>query len=201
MTPPRESPPGVEGETAVRINPLSPLIRKGAWYERSDGARYIFEDKGATYESIVPAPGPYSVAEGETNSWTGTRILFEAESGGYFFVDGTFVEDRFVLAYSQPVDDLNAIGIRTWLDSNGQECADAESVKSARYAMTGEYVSQLTGAAVECTDNTVSISWSEGDATLYEALGSDASAERLRIEDDGLRLVGLKNGENQFVLK
>lgn len=201
LIPAREASPGVPGETAVRVNPLSPLIRKGAFYEGPYGTRYKFTDGGATYETVVPAPGPYAVSVGDTSGWMGTRVVFKDSSGGCFYVDGNFAGDDFVLFESQPVDQLNQVGVETRLDSDGRIHADAEAVKSARTAMTGELLEILNSAAVECTESTVSISWSEGDPTLFEATGCDATAERMRIEDDGLRLVSIKNDSIQYILK
>lgn len=201
LIPAREASPGAPGETAVRVTPLSPLIRKGAYYEGPYGSRYKFTDGGATYETVVPAPGPYFVPEGETSGWMGTRVVFKNSSGGFFYVDGNFAGNDFVLFESQPVDQLNQVGVETWTDTDGRIRANANEVMSARIAMTGELLEVLNSAAVECTESTISISWSEGDPTLFEATGCDATAERMRIEDDGLRLVSIKNDLVQYILK
>jgi uncharacterized protein (DUF934 family) len=82
--------------------------------------------------------------------------------------------------------------------------ADAESVKAdlerVAIAKSGDWVTIISRAAIESTENTVSISWAEVDKNLAILFDRGDQTERLRIEDDGLKLVRIDFEKIYYIL-
>lgn len=163
---------------------LPAAIRKDAWYSRTASSgfgnyreRYRFTPQGAECQ-LEFSHGDY---------------LFRKADGSYFSI---FEPGQFSQLDAEQVDNLRELGVS--LD------ADPESVKAdlerIAIAKRGDWVTIISRAAIESTEKTISVSWTELDPNLGSFFQCNTDPERLRIEDDGLKLVRIADDETFYVL-
>ena len=181
VTPGTSSDP-VPSYTGVQ---LPAAIRKDAWYTRTDSNgyfpiaryRYRFTSEGAEFQQ----------------QFSGDDYLFRKADGSYFSI---FEPGQFSRLDAEQVENLRELGVDAGADPESVK-ADLERVAIAK---RGDWITIISRAAIESTENTVSISWAEIDKNLATFFQCDDESERLRIEDDGLKLVRIANDETFYVL-
>lgn len=163
---------------------LPAAIRKDAWYSRTESNgyasfyyRYRFTSEGAEFQQ----------------QFSGGDYLFRKADGSYFSI---FEPGQYSQLDAEQVENLRELGVDAGADPESVK-ADLERVAIAK---RGDWITIISRAAIESTENTVSISWAEIDKNLATFFQCDDESERLRIEDDGLKLVRIANDETFYVL-
>jgi hypothetical protein len=183
---PGQVTPGAESDSGPSYSGVSlpSEIRKDAWYTRTDfngyaylKLRYRFSSQGAEFQQ----------------QFSGGDFLFRKADGSYFSL-AYYGQD--LLQSPEQAEDLKALGVNL----SGDESAVRSELERVAIAKSGDWVTILSQAAIESTENTVSISWAEIDSDLAMFFQCDDQSERLRIEDDGLKLVRLQSDETFYVL-
>jgi hypothetical protein len=167
---------------------LPSSIRQDQWYVFSNSedifnpivVRYRFGTSGAEYQQ-------------KNGSW-----LFQDSNGDWFKIYGVWTSsdeaDKVKSLGLSPID-TRLEGYSTFYEFRR---SDLERVAMCK---PGDWVSLLKNAPLECTENTISISWKGINKSLASIFSADDGTERLRIADDGLRLERLDIPEISFILK
>jgi hypothetical protein len=164
---------------------LPSSIRQDQWYVFGS-TRYRFGLSGAEYQK------------------TTDDMLFQDSSGDWFSIS-SFCPDGVCSLFSDEADKVKSLGlspIDTRLEGYSTfyvfRRSDLERVAIYK---PGDWVSLIKNAPLECTENTISISWKGANKSLVSIFFAKDETERLRIADDGLRLEQLKNPEISYILK
>lgn len=165
----------------IRGVSLSASIRRGHWYVGA-ARRYRFDSDGAEYAELL----------------NGFTFLFKTSDNAYFTIEALSGDQALLPAES--ASKLRSMGASVSTDSEG-EWASVSELKRLAIAGPGDWVTLLAHAPIESTENTISVSWSGIDPRLADVFKADDGTERLRIEDDGLKLVRISNEEVAYVLE